>query len=49
VFLAGARRNFHVRTKLEDAEIADELRADLFPGLNHFRFMIYDLRVNRKS
>ena len=55
VFLAGARRDFHVRPQFEDAEITDELRTDLFPRLNHFRFMIYDIRaqrmdcVNRKS
>ena len=45
MLLAGARRDFYVGVQLEDAEVADEFGADLFPRLNHFGFTIYDLRT----
>jgi len=45
VLPSGARRKFHVGPQFEDAEIADGRRTDLFPGPDHLRLMIYDLRL----
>ena len=45
VFTAVARWNFAVGTKRKDAKIAQQFGTDLSPGLDHFGFTIFDLRL----